>query len=172
MNYYVLFVMGGSEEKVRNFLNAKCSSWNVIFPMIERIHKKAGIEKVCLKPMFPSYLFVRTEMDSKEFKEELFHLKGQLSGIIRELEYDHDSIPALLDDEIHFLERILDDQYCLTISKGYIEEDVLHVTSGALVGLESYISHVNRHKKMATLTGIRRERIVHVKVALEIVDKS
>ena len=172
MNYYVLFVMGGSEERVRNFLNAKCSSWDVIFPLIERVRKKAGIEKVCLRPMFPSYLFVRTEMDAKEFKEELFLLRSQLSGIIRELEYDHDAIPALLDDEIHFLERILDAKNCLKISEGYIEDGVLHITSGALVGLESYISRVDRHKKTATLTSVWRERVVHVKVGMNIVDKS
>ena len=35
MNYYVLFVKGKEEVKVRDFLNEKCAGWDVFFPMME-----------------------------------------------------------------------------------------------------------------------------------------
>ena len=171
MNYYVLYVKGREEKRIQKFLNEKCSSWDVFFPTMEKLLRRKGVNQVVVRPLFPSYLFVRTNMDAREFHDHLFALRGQLSGIIRELEYEKDEIPAMMDYEVRFLEHILNEEDCMVISKGVIEEGVLHILSGPLQGYEKYISYIDRHKRLAIFSVEFRGREVQLKFSLEIIEK-
>lgn len=171
MNYYVLFVKGKEELRVCEFMNAYCSNWDVSFPMMEKFYRRKGMDEVVLRPLFPCYVFVRTKMDAKSFHDLLFSLRGQFSGLIRELEYENDEIPALMDYEVDFLERVLDDDGILKISRGVICDGVLKVVTGPLMGLERYISFVDRHKRLAFFNTVFHGRDVCLKFGLEVVDK-
>ena len=171
MNYYVLFVKGKEEVRVCEFLNAYCSDWDVFFPLMEKFYRRKGLDEIVRCPLFPCYVFVRTKMDAFEFHRVLFSLRGQFSGLIRELEYENDEIPALLDDEVLFLERILNDDGVMEMSRGVICDGVLTVLSGPLMGLESLVSFVDRHKRLAFVDWIFQGRKVCLKFGLEIMDK-
>ena len=70
-----------------------------------------------------------------------------------------------------FLEKLLGRNKVVEYSVGFIENDRVVITEGPLVGLESNIIHIDRHKRICTLEiemlGQKRE----VKVSLEIVSK-
>ena len=39
-NWYVLFVMGGKEQQICDFMNQEYDNWKVFIPKIEIIHTK------------------------------------------------------------------------------------------------------------------------------------
>jgi transcriptional antiterminator NusG len=54
---------------------------------------------------------------------------------------------------------------------GFCEGDKVRVTSGALVGLESLIKKVNRHKREAIVEMEMMGDVRRVKLMLEVVEK-
>ena len=171
MNWYVLFVKGGLENQIKNFLNDQFDDWVSFYPMVQKIHTSKGKKKVCLRPLFPSYIFVKSNIDAAEFRYRLFQIRGRMSGIIKELEYEHDAISALREDEIYYLEHLLDDNFQVLPSTGVLQEGRVHVISGPLVGLDDKIVKVNRHNRSAIIQFNILGEEKSASVALEIVDK-
>ena len=171
LNFFVLYVGGGQEKLVCDFLNEECSDWLVFCPMMEKFHRCRGVDEVVCCPLFPNYIFVSTAMDVVEFHRVLFCLRSSLFGFVRELEYEDMDVPVLYDFEVEFLNRILDDDFCMRISRGVICDGVLRVVSGPLLGFESLVSYVNRHKRFAIVSSVFRGKEVRVKFGLEVVDK-
>ena len=71
MNWYVLFVVGGEENRIKSFFNSQYEDWVAFYPMIQKIHRCKGKSYMKLRPMFPSYVFVKSEIDGLE-KEIIF----------------------------------------------------------------------------------------------------
>lgn len=169
-NWYVLFVMGGKEKQICEFLNQEYDNWKAFIPSIEIIHTKQGKEYIVEKPMFPSYLFIESEIKQREFQDVLKQAKQKKTGIIKELKFDEET-PALRDYEREYLEGLLNESYRLTPSTGYIENDKVMITEGPLKGYESHISRIDRHKKKAVLSMDLLNKEVNVTVSLEIIKK-
>ena len=56
--------------------------------------------------MFPSYLFIESDIPSKDFQDLLKKIRMKKTGIIKELKFDEET-PALRDDEREYLEGLL-----------------------------------------------------------------
>ena len=169
-NWYVLFVMGGKEKAIRDFINEKYESVHAFIPVIEIIHTKQGEEYVVEKPMFPSYLFIESELQQKEFQKLVQNARQMKSGIIKELKYDEE-ISALREYEREYLEGLLNDEHRLTRSIGYLEQDEVVITEGPLKGYESHITRIDRHKKKAILNLDILSKETKITVSLEIIKK-
>lgn len=169
-NWYVLFVMGGKEKQICEFLNQEYDNWKAFIPSIEIIHTRQGKEYLIEKPMFPSYLFIESSITQKEFQDILKNVKQKKSGIIKELKFDEET-PALRDYERNYLEGLLNDHYKVTPSVGYIEHDRVMITDGPLKGYESHIVRIDRHKKKAVLSLDLLDKEINVTVSLEIMKK-
>lgn len=169
MNWYVLFVTGGKEKQIVKFLNNQFSDWQAFCPMVQKIHVRKKEPYIYLKPAFPNYVFVRSEIVPSEFNRRIFEVRQQKSGIIRDLEYEHGQISALRPDEIYYFEHLLNDHFEVVPSKGVMQNGRVHIVSGPLMGLEEQIIKVNRHNQTAIvqleLLGERKT----ASVALEIV---
>lgn len=120
--------------------------------------------------MFPSYVFVESDLDHLDFSQLLYEIKTRKEGIIKELKYA-DDISALYESEIAYLKGLLNQENVLKLSTGFIENDKIIITDGPLIGYESQIIKIDRHKRKAILKllllGERRE----VSVPLEILKK-
>jgi transcriptional antiterminator NusG len=68
-------------------------------------------------------------------------------------------------------ERLFDSEFCIRASVGFCEGDKVRVTSGALVGLESLIKKINRHKREAIVEMEMMGDVRRVKLMLEVVEK-
>lgn len=169
-NWYVLFVMGGKEQQICDFMNQEYDNWKVFIPKIEIIHTKQGKEFFVEKVMFPSYLFIESDIPPKGFQDLLKNIRMKKTGIIKELKFDEET-PALRDDEREYLEGLLNHDYKVTKSTGYIENDKVMITDGPLKGYESYITRIDRHKKKAVLSLDLLNKEVNVTVSLEIIKK-
>lgn len=169
-NWYVLFVMGGKEKQICEFLNQEYDNWKAFIPSIEIIHVKQGKEYLVERPMFPSYLFIESNITQKEFQNLLKESKQKKTGIIKELKFDEET-PALRDYERDYLEGLLGSNYKVKPSIGYIENDRVTITDGALKGYESHIIKIDRHKKKAILSLDLLDKEINVTVSLEIMKK-
>ena len=168
-NWYVLFVMGGKEKKICEFLK-KNSDYDAFTPYKEVVHKVKG-EKVLVKKMlFPSYVFIETTLDSITFRKKLAEDRKKIQGILKELKYDED-ISALTEKEQTYLMGLMNDNRIVSISKGEIINGKVLIKEGPLMGYESKIKKIDRHKRRAILEVEINGNIMEVNVSLEIVKK-
>lgn len=170
-NMYILFVLTNHMEKVKRELN-KIEGLAAFIPMKEKIYRVDGkVEKV-KEILFPGYIFVQTEMDQATFNEKIYNCKSQGIGIIKELSYRGQSIEALKEDEKRFIEKLLGSNHIIKQSIGMIENDKVIIMEGPLIGLESSIIKIDRHKRLATIQVQMFGEIKEVKVSLEILSKT
>jgi len=167
--WYVLFVRTGMEDSICSFLNQE--SLACFIPKKEVIHRNAGLTRILIKPMFPGYLFISSDLSQSEFHDTIQQLRSRRSGIVKELRYDTEGTPALTEDEQYTLDHLLSRDKVLKASRGIIENDMVVIMEGPLKGYESRITYIDRHKRQATLSLNLCTREVEVKVALEIVQK-
>ncbi|MEG0315214.1 MAG: antiterminator LoaP, partial [Erysipelotrichaceae bacterium] len=167
MKWYVLFVEGGKELALVNYLieNDKLKAF---CPMVENCIKKNGECHFITKPMFPSYIFVESEMEQSEFQELIVEIRGRKKGIVKELKYDNEGTEALQKEEKEYIESLMNKDKIIERSSGVIENDQVIITDGPLIGQESRIVKIDRHKRIAFLEFNILGREIKIKVPLEI----
>ena len=169
-NWYVLFVIGGKEQQLCNFLNQE-TDWYAFYPKIELVRRKNSIDHTIEKPLFPSYIFVESDDKHQDFQTKLRELRARKTGIVKELNYK-DDVPALYDEEKEYLKGLLDEKHTLKKSTGYIENDHVIIMDGPLKGYESRIHKIDRHKRKAVLEVEMLHKKIDVTVPLEIIKRT
>jgi len=171
MNWYVLFVMGGHELKIRDFINQH-SQHQAFVPETIKFHRKQGMVTQVRQLMFPSYVLVTSEVDDMTFAIYVNeHLKGR-QHFIKQLKHDRDATGALYPQEIDLIERLTGTRRIIEPSIGFIEGEHVVVTEGPLIGYESQIIKIDRHKREALLAVEFMGRTTTLKVALSIINKT
>lgn len=166
MNWYVIFVKGGKEASLTNSLKKR--NIDAFIPMMEKMHKKNGDYIKVIVPMYPNYIFIRTDLDQTEFNQWLYLFKQQHSGILKQLA-DREGTSALHKAEIDLMEKMMNNQNIVKHSFGMIEGDHIRIVEGPLKGLESKIVRVDRHKRLAYLNDVFIGK--PIKISLEILKK-
>lgn len=172
MYWYVLFVRTGQEEKVKEYLRERLDS-NVFTPFVplqEIILKISGTLKREVNPLFPSYVFIQSEVSSQEFIKKSSTLIYTSRNIISILKYSNTEI-ALRESEKKMLLSLCNEDYCIESSRGIIEGDKIHIIAGPLRGLESIVKKVNRHKRKAWIEIEFMGEVREISLALEIVER-
>ncbi|MDD3139534.1 MAG: transcription termination/antitermination NusG family protein [Lachnospiraceae bacterium] len=145
-HWYILFAQSEKQSQLCSFLHEK--GLNAFLPMMEyyRRDRKALAEK----PMFPGYIFIKSEQSQREFDNFLFSIKDKTWGLIRQLKNAGDS--ALTEDERLFFGNILDDKGFARMSYGYLNGDKKAViTQGPLYIYEDRIVKVEKNNGYAYL---------------------
>ena len=81
MNWYVLFVLVVKEDKLCSLLRKK--GLDAFIPMYE--YYRRDIKGNAIKPLFPGYIFVRSNLEQLDFDQFLFNIKEPKEGLIKEL---------------------------------------------------------------------------------------
>ena len=169
--WYAIWTSTGSESKlcswikdyISNNLYEKC-----FVPFVEQNRKVKGEWKTSKKPLFPGYLFVKTdEVRIECFSQKLKH--SELFAVI--LSTDGDFTPVS-DEETYLIDNAYSNDGTLGSSIGMIEGDKIKILSGPLIGLEGAIRHINRHKRTATIELNMFGRTSRINIGLEIISKS
>lgn len=168
MNWYVIYVKGGKERSLVNLLNKK--NMHAFLPLMEKLHKKHGKYFRVLVPMYPNYIFIKTDLNQNEFNLSLINFMKQYSGVLRQLQMDKEGTSALYPEEVTLLETLMDKSYTVRHSCGLIEGNHITILNGPLCGMESRIIKIDRHKRFAYL---KNELLGKpVKISLEILKKT
>lgn len=172
MNWYVLFVQTGKEYKVEKFLT-KCLDSNVFSPFVpmhEKLYKISGTIRKEVKPLFPGYVFIESEIPDQDFIKYIRNMIFASSDIISMLKYSNTEI-AMRASEMFMLISLSNADHCIKSSSGVIEGDRINIIDGPLKGWESKVRKINRHKRQVWIEIEFMGDIRLVCVALEVVKK-
>jgi len=121
--------------------------------------------------MFPSYVFVESQLSSSEFIQQSRKIILSSKDVIRLLSYgDYDEI-AIREDERVSLLKLCNMNNCVESSIGIIEGDMIFIKEGPLMGRESIIKKIDRHKRQAIICLDFMGAIRQISVALQIAEK-
>lgn len=172
MYWYVLFVRTGQEYKVEQFIKKQrfTDAFIPFIPLHEKIYKISGVVKKELSLLFPSYVFIESELSSQEFIKRISSLMYISRDIVRILKYSESDI-AIRESEKKSLLSLCNDEHCIESSIGIMQGDRVQITDGPLKGRENIVKKMDRHKRQAWIEmEIMRETHL-ISVALEIVQK-
>lgn len=180
--WYVLHVRSNKEHRVvENFQQAYEQTGlsyelRAFCPESERFYKtkqsQISQRKYIKRPLFSGYVFVETNMPSKEFRTVFNDLLYNSNDIIRLLRYGNSDEIALKKEERQRFEFLLKGKRAIEHSVGYIEGDKIIITGGGLMGMEGCIRKINRHNRTADIEIDMFNKKQTIKVALEIVSKT
>lgn len=172
MYWYVLFVRTGREYKVEKFLKERLDA-NIFMPFIplhEKIFKTAGTVKKELKPLFPSYVFIESEIPGQEFIKMTRRIFYSSRDIVSLLRYS-DTEVEMKESERQILLNLSNKDYCIESSIGIIEGDRIYIIDGPLKGKESIVKKINRHKRQALVEIEFMNELRLLSLSLEIMKK-
>jgi len=182
MDWHVFFTKTGYEPNVvRDITNIwRIDGIKPFIPLYDvkfRSHGKVTLEK---RRLFPGYVFVESKVAPKDFWYATRDFIGNSRNILKLLTYDNDfdgrHQAAITSEEQQALMKLFrnnncQNQKCVEMSIGIIEGDRVRVTDGPLMGQESLIKKVKRHRMEAVIEveimGAARE----ITVGLEIVER-
>lgn len=165
-NWYVIRTSYGNEEAIKELLELHGFAVKLLWR--EFFFKRQGKTVKMKKPLYPDYLFIVSELDYVSLQNQLIMIKSQCSKPFSIIEYKDRTVPALTESEIEYIKHLCGEEDIVKVSEGYIEGDKVIITEGPLLGLESTIVHVNRHKRIARITmdilGGQREIVVPLEI--------
>lgn len=166
--------MTGHEKKVERRIMEQLFDEDIVpfTPMLETLFKRAGKVKKELSIMFPGYVFIESDLESKEFRQRTLQIIRTSKDIIGVLSYCNSDRIAVREDEKAALLRYCNDDHCIESSMGFIEGDKVCIESGPMVGMESVIKEINRKKMEATFELEFMGNITRLKVGLELLRKT
>ncbi len=173
MYWYVLFIRTGREANVELLLKKRLDA-NVFVPfvpMLETLFKISGQVRRELKPLFPGYIFIESEVSGVEFIKRKNSIISASEDIVRFLKYGDTSEFAMREHEKCMLLNLCNDERCIESSVGIIEGNRVYIKEGPLKGMESIVKKIDRHKRRAVINLDFMGEIREINVALEIVEK-
>lgn len=171
--WYSIYVAGGLEEQVKEFLEIRCQGEEALrelsFIIFKRKLKerKDGQVRLVERKLFPGYLLVKGEMDVERYRL----LKELMTNgkFLKE-----EALPAPIDEkELQMLGLLSQEkQGEIGISSYYKENDKIKIVSGPLFGFEGHIVSVNERKQRAKVKISFMGEIKEVELGVELVNKS
>lgn len=161
--WYVLFALVAKENKLCSVLRKK--GINAFIPMME--YYRRDIKGNTLKMLFPGYIFVRSEMEQRDFDNLLYELGEQRDGLIKQLK--DEGVTALRQEEVDMLKKLLNSKGILEMSQAFIEDNKAKVIYGPLIHYQDHIVKIDKHNRLATLDIEFLNR--HILAGLEITSK-
>lgn len=138
MMLYVLFVQSRYELRIVEELRRKKIA--AYCPRQLKAERRRGDWQYVERLIFPGYVFV----DIPRLRPWVWHSVMKCSGAIRFV-----SELPLPPDEDDYIRRLCNDGDCIGISRGYVQNNVLHITEGFLKDIDHEITKFNRRGKRA-----------------------
>lgn len=167
MNWYIVYEKDDKINDLLVWFNNQPDMKAFILKS-ERFWSKNGVKQFVELPMYPNYIFVETDLDEREFYEVICG-HGNISSTMKVLQNDAQTVMALSNEEKDFLKSFLNDEHSIVHSTGIIVNSKLIVQQGPLMGKETMIEKIDRHKRVAFLGSMFGKRF---KVPLEVISKS
>lgn len=146
--WYVIQTVSGQEkncmQQCMHYIDNRYYKKMFIPQYIEKKHFKKEWHDV-KKILFPGYLFVdtvRIEAVAEKLKKVSKYTK---------LLKDGDTIAPITEEEKSFLEMMMDDEYVVRYSEGFIVGEKVCIISGPLKNCQGWIKKVDRHKRLAKM---------------------
>ncbi len=167
--WFAIYVPTGKEEYAKNFIQKKLEGADVFIPKVTVQRRVKGEIQTSTIPLFKGYIFVIAS--DEEMREKLLEVSKDTDKIYKLLKYSDTEGCVLHDSDVEILTAFLDKEKVMQKSEGIIIGDEIIIKRGPLVGKESIIKKINRHKMQATVQIEMMGRMCDMQVPLEIVEK-
>lgn len=167
-NFYAIQVIRGEEESVKRLIESFKLDYveEVFVPKVKRVKSFKGLKKLTDEIMFKGYVIVKC-LDPKALYVKL----SFVPTLTKILGKEHSSFFPIYEEEVKFLNLLLNDKKEVEVSTGYIVNEKVIVTSGPLAGQEGIIKKIDRHKKMCVIEVNFFGNITSCSLGLEIINK-
>jgi len=170
--WFVLYVKSGSEEEIAAEINV-LPDVRAFVPRKVKLYKRQGKLIKLNDIVFKSYVFVETQMDYETFYVEVIHKIKSHTGFFKTLTHKSDrNIETLYPSEKQFLQSFMNPDHLIEASIGFVEGDKVTITSGPLMGKETIIKKINKHKRIALMELSMMGRTVEIQIPLDLIYKS
>ncbi len=162
-NWYVLFVLTGEEDKVKERLRYRLSDgYGLYVPKRKIRERKGGIWKCETKVLFPGYVLLKGDMDVNTY----YNLKN-VPNLLKLLRSGKDFI-SVEDNEISVLSKLIGYDETIGFSSVLLENGRVRVIDGPLFSLEGQIASIDHRKGRAKvrLDFLGEERMVDLGVTI------
>lgn len=166
--WYVVQVMSGKELQCCNLCRRYIKKeiyQDMFVPQYIQKKRYQGAWHEEKKILFPGYFFVDTEQID-EVLQELSYVP-EMTKVLRTGE----TVTAITREEQSYLSDMLDDDYVVQVSTGFVVGDDICITEGPLRNYQGYIKKIDRHKRVADLEINFFGRMTPVQVGLEVLAK-
>ena len=99
--WFAIWTNSHCEERVREQLDGK--GFRTFLPTVRDWSRRAGVRRVVVRPMFPSYLFVQHRIDKRSYVEIM-----KTKGLVRILGERWDRLEAIPSGEVDAIRRVVD----------------------------------------------------------------
>ena len=163
MKWYVLHVMTGEEITVRDKLQDLPGA-NALVPKRKIIERHRGIAKEVVRILFPSYVFVRMELDGENY----YAAKG-IPGVYKFLGPGRPV--AVPDNQMANVLRWCDGKELVGLSRVEIGKEI-KVIEGPLKGMEGQIIRIDKRKGRAKVKITLFREVKEIDLGIEIIQAS
>lgn len=166
--WYVMQVLSGEEHRIMQQCKKQIEATlyqDIFVPLYMRKRRYHGAWHEEKKVLFPGYVFIDTE-DWEPIGKELRNISG-LTKLLR----NADEVAPITKEEQQYFMKMMDDDYIVHISVGYLIGEKICITEGALKNYCGYISKIDRHRRTADLMVDFFGRRTKVEVGLEVIKK-
>lgn len=147
--WYVVQVFRHKEEKITQEAQLD-SRFKVFYPKRYRIKSSKQNSNLQLVPLFPGYIFIETNESAYAFQQFYHKVLQPLEGVVKVLKHKEET-EALWPEEKAFISALINKENVVETSIGLKVDDKVIITDGPLVGKESQIVKIDRHKRLAYL---------------------
>jgi transcription termination/antitermination protein NusG len=169
MQYYTIHVLTDEESDFERRLLPVLGSDRLIVPKKTVSIRRRGVTRKEIKPVFPGYVFLRSEDILKEL--DIYWKIRRTDGFIRFLKQSPSPTP-LSEADLSLLSHFISFGECADTSKvTFDENDRIVVLEGPLKGLEGRIDRVDRRKKKARIVIDMCKSQFHIFLGFEVVER-
>jgi transcriptional antiterminator NusG len=144
-NWYILYALSTKQQELCNRI--RNHGVNAFVPVME--YYRRDCKETAVKPMFPGYVFVRTDISQEEFDALIHRLGEESQSYIKQLK--DEGTTAMTENEMNFFAHLLDEQGIAKMSYAHLEYNKAVVTDGPLQYFQDRIVKVDRHNRLAYL---------------------
>lgn len=167
-SFYAIQVETGKEEYIKELIDSFNLDYveSVFIPKVKRVKNFKGIKKLVDVVMFKGYVIVDC-LDPKALYIKL----STIPSLTKLLGKERDMFFPIYDEEVKFLNLILNEKKEVEVSVGYIINEQIVITEGPLAGNEAIIKRIDRHKKTALVEIEFMGNTISATLGLEIISK-
>lgn len=168
-HWHVIQVISGQEDRIISLINQ--DNYHAFTPKQIRIWLRKGEKIRKYVPLFRGYVFVETNEDIIDFLTYLNIYVKPVKGFIRLLRYKNREIDTVLPHEKSWIKSFCNDRFEIEPSVAYMEGDRIRIIDGPLMGHESEIRKVNRHKRIVEIEINMFDQIQTITLDCEVIEK-
>lgn len=161
-DWHCMFVETGDEERVKERLKYRLpDDFTIIVPKRKLKLRKGGLWGIETKILFPGYILVNGVIDT-----EIYYLLKNIPNAFKLLKTGNE-VAAIDSREMAVLSRLISNSEEIGFSNVLMENGIVRVVDGPLLGLEGIILNIDHRKERAKvrLNFLGEERTVDLGVS-------